>query len=161
MDFEKKKEVIGIRQSEEDISKLGMDKLSSISDEFRAEMKIIKADMKSIRKDMVSVKHFNKKQDSSETEDLDQKDCTDSEKPKTPRKRNNSYREPKIPSTIIEKLNSSEDEAEKEEISKKKVDKDKDVLRETKVEADTGETPSGAEFSRNYVSTFDDDHVRF
>jgi len=162
-----KKEIIGIRQSEEDISKIGMDKLSKMSDEFRSEMKMIKSDMKSIKKDIVSVRDLNKKPDNLKAaDDAEQKDCNDTEKSKTSRKRNNSYREPKIPSTIIEKLHSSEDEGEKEAIAKKKLDKEKDTDRESKVEAEaditeTGNSTSSAEFSQNFMNNFDDDHIRF
>ena len=157
-----KKDVIGIRQSEEDISRLGMDKLSKISEEFKAEMKMIKSDVKTIKRDITTVKDSKKKGDNSDTEDTEQKEGSDIEKSKHSRKRNNSYREAKIPTTIPEKFNSSEDEVEEEALAKKQLDKEKNSERETstKVEAE-GETSSGGpEFSQNFIKNFDDDHIR-
>ena len=163
-----KKEVIGIRQSEEDISKVGMDKLSKISDEFKAEMKMIKSDVKAIKKDIVSVKENKNRADSSPVREDGEREGADIEKSKTSRKRNNSYREPKIPSTILEKLNSSEDEGEKEAIAKKKIDKERDVDRETQADTEAvgkvSDKSAGVEieeFSQNFIPDFDDQHIRF
>ena len=158
-----KKDVIGIRQSEEDISRLGMDKLSKISEEFKAEMKMIKSDVKTIKRDITSVKDSKKKADNSDTEDAEQqRDGSDTEKSKHSRKRNNSYREAKIPSTIPEKFNSSEDEGEDEGLVKKQVEKEKNCERETssKVEAGAETSSGGPEFSQNFIKNFDDDHIR-
>ena len=164
-----KKEVIGIRQSEEDISKVGMDKLTKINDEFKAEMKMLKSDVKSIKKDIVSVKDSKNKTEASILgDDNDQREGSDTEKSKPTRKRNNSYREPKIPQTIQEKINSSDDEGEKEVIGKKKLEKEKDVEREREVEVEavsvvsvSGEGTSAAENPQNFIKDFDDDQIRF
>ena len=159
-----KKDVVGIRQSEEDISRLGMDKLSKISEEFKAEIKVIKSDVKTIRRD-ITAKDSKKKLENSDTEDTEQRDGSDSEKSKHPRKRNNSYREAKIPTTIPEKFNSSEDEEDEEQgaLAKKKPDKEKNSERETstKVEAEAATSSGGAEFSQNFMKNFDDDHIRW
>merc|ERR1712062_685576 len=155
-----KKEVIGIRQSEEDISKVGMDKLSKINEEFKAEMKMIKSDVKSIKKDIVSVKDSkNKTEGSAVGEDNDPRDGSDTEKSKTSRKRNNSYREPKIPQTILEKINSSDDEGEKEALGKKKLDPEKAVERATEMKAVSLVSAEGSS-AVDYPQDFDDDQIR-
>merc|ERR1719411_1724272 len=125
---------------------------------------MIKSDVKTIKRDMTG-KDSKKKQENSDTEDTEQRDGSDTEKSKHSRKRNNSYREAKIPTTIPEKFNSSEDDEDAGQqgaLAKKKLEKEKNSEREAsaKVEVAAETSSGGAEFSQNFMKNFDDDHIR-
>jgi len=91
-----------------------MDVLAKMNDDFKSEVKQSKFEMKSVKKDLVLVKEaLKKRHESSEsTEQIE----LEPEKSKASNKRssrNNSNREAKVPPTILEMFNSSEEENEK------------------------------------------------
>ena len=173
-----KKDVIGIRKSEEDLSKLGMDTLSKMSEEFKTEVKQVKNDMKSVKKDIVSIKQAFKSRSRPETpeqktECLDISEFLEPEKPKTPRstrKKTNSYREPKVPPTIVELFNSSEEEQDRKvDVGCSKMaggDLPPDPDNDAAAAAHDGEksvlqSVVGSNFEDNYLENFNDDHIRY
>jgi len=173
-----KKDVIGIRQSEEDLSKMGMDKLAKLSEEFKTEVKQIKTDMRGVKKDIAAVKEANKKKSEVSEDDntSGQIDIVEPDKAKQPRKRNNSYREPKIPSTIVEMLHSSEEETDKKvSAGAGAIPKIRDNIpvngvaaaetnnnqQEEKIlENGVLQSFGGADYEDNYMKNFNDDHIR-
>jgi len=154
-----------------------MDTLSKMSEEFKTEVKQVKNDMKSVKKDIVSIKQAFKSRSRPETpeqktECLDISEFLEPEKPKTPRstrKKTNSYREPKVPPTIVELFNSSEEEQERSVdggCSKMAGgDLPPDPDNDAAAAAHGGEksvlqSVVGSNFEDNYLENFNDDHIR-
>lgn len=159
-----KKDVIGIRQSEEDLSKMGMDKLAKMSEDFKTEVKQIKADMKVVKKDMAAVKEANKKKlEVTDADSSEQIEVLEPDKAKTPRKRNNSYREPKIPSTIVELFHSSEEETEKQKPTGAIPKNRENGVDHAQAIQENGVLQSfgGTDYEDNYMKNFNDDHIRY
>jgi len=156
-----KKEVKGIRQSEEDLSKLGMDTLSKISEDFKTEMKQCKTDIKSVKKDIVSIKQAFKTKMETENGDSETCETPEPDKPRSGRKKTNSYREAnKFPPTIVELLHSSEEDQERgaavrtptQILEMLSTDKEEE-------EADSKEKQDTVD-KDNYMENFNDDHIR-
>jgi len=161
-----KKDITGIKQSHEDLSKKGMETLSKFNDDFKSEVKQIKSEMKSVKKDLVSVKEaLKKRHESSDRESTDQIEL-ETEKPKSSNKRssrNNSYREPKVPPTILELFNSSEEENEKkvDGATASDIDNADSNSKKNSVQSN-GELQSfdNQKFEDNNIRDFNDDHIR-
>jgi len=176
-----KKEVIGIRQSEEDLSKMGMDKLAKMNEDFKSDVKQLRTEMKSVKKDIVSIKVASNKKMIEADPEPGENDVTEPDKEKekiklsnSSRKRSNSYREPKVPPTITELLNSSEEEIEKTVDDKNKAatnaeasNNDNDSGDKAMPNNDTNmkengvlQSFGGADYQDNYLQNYNDDHIR-
>jgi len=175
-----KKEVSGIRQSEEDLSKMGMDKLAKMNEEFKSDVKQLRTEMKSVKKDVVAIKVASNKKMIEADPDPGENDVIEpdkeKEKIKPSRKKSNSYREPKVPPTITELLNSSEEEIEKTQEDKNKTatnaeastsNKDNEAGDKIMPNNDTNVTENGvlqsfggADYQDNYLKNYNDDHIR-
>ena len=155
-----KKEVKGIQQSEEDLSKLGMDTLSKISEDFKTEIKQVKTDMKSVKKDIVSIKQAFKTKMETEDGDSERFETPEPDKPRSGRKKTNSYREAnKFPPTIVELLNSSEEDQERMRTPTQILEmlsSDKEEEGAVGLEKEEQETRD----KDNYMENFNDDHIR-
>jgi len=91
------------------------------------------------------------------------------EKIKPSRKKSNSYREPKVPPTITELLNSSEEDIEKTQEDKNKTATNEDNEAGDKImpnnDANVNENGvlqsfGGADYQDNYLKNYNDDHIR-
>ena len=160
-----KMDITGIKQFQEDLSKKGMDTLSKFNDDLKCEVKQIKSEMKSVKKDLVSVKEaLKKRHESSDRENTTQIEL-ETEKVKTSNKRssrNNSYREPKVPPTILELFNSSEEENEKKVDGATASDVDSADLNSKKKSVQSNEKLPSFD-NQNYEDSqdFNDDHIRY
>ena len=157
-----KKEVKGIRQSEEDLSKLGMDTLSKISEDFKTEMKQCKTDIKSVKKDIVSIKQAFKTKMETENGDSESCETPEPDKPRSGRKKTNSYREAnKFPPTIVELLHSSEEDQERGAAVRTPT-QILEMLSADKEEEEGDSTEKQDTVDKdNYMENFNDDHIRW
>ena len=157
-----KKEVKGIRQSEEDLSKLGMDTLSKISEDFKTEMKQCKTDIKSVKKDIVSIKQAFKTKMETENGDSETCETPEPDKPRSGRKKTNSYREAnKFPPTIVELLHSSEEDQERGAAVRTPT-QILEMLSGDKEEEEGDSTEKQDTVDKdNYMENFNDDHIRW
>ena len=157
-----KKEVKGIRQSEEDLSKLGMDTLSKISEDFKTEMKQCKTDIKSVKKDIVSIKQAFKTKMETENGDSETCETPEPDKPRSGRKKTNSYREAnKFPPTIVELLHSSEEDQERGAAVRTPT-QILEMLSADKEEEEGDSTEKQDTVDKdNYMENFNDDHIRW
>ena len=157
-----KKEVKGIRQSEEDLSKLGMDTLSKISEDFKTEMKQCKTDIKSVKKDIVSIKQAFKTKMETENGDSESCETPEPDKPRSGRKKTNSYREAnKFPPTIVELLHSTEEDQERGAAVRTPT-QILEMLSGDKEEEEGDSTEKQDTVDKdNYLGNFNDDHVRW
>ena len=156
-----KKEVKGIRQSEEDLSKLGMDTLSKISEDFKTEMKQCKTDIKSVKKDIVSIKQAFKTKMETENGDSETCETPEPDKPRSGRKKTNSYREAnKFPPTIVELLHSSEEDQERGAAVRTPTQILEMLSADKEEEEGNGTEKQDTVDKDNYMENFNDDHIR-